>query len=82
MKIKMNLRRLVIMRMLGIQSKKMVGVSLGTMVEEAWLEVGLLLTQDVSWLLIGGWWVIRPPLREDMEVRLWLEMVGAGVAII
>ena len=70
------------MRMLGIQGKKMVGVSLGTMVEEAWLEVGLLLTQDVSWLLIGGWWVIRPPLREDMEVRLWLEMVGAGVAII
>ena len=70
------------MRMLGIQSKKMVGVSLGTMVEEAWLEVGLLLTQDVSWLLIGGWRVIRPPLREDVEVRLWLEMVGAGVAII
>ena len=70
------------MRMLGIQSKKMVGVSLGTMVEEAWLEVGLLLTQDVSWLLICGWWVIRPPLREDMEVRLGLEMVGAGVAII
>ena len=70
------------MRMLGIQSKKMVGVSLSPMVQEPWLEVGFLLTKDVSWLLIGGWRVIRTPLREDVEMRLWLEMVGAGVTFI
>ena len=68
--------------MLGIQSKKMVGVSLSPMVQEPWLEVGFLLTKDVSWLLIGGWRVIRTPLREDVEMRLWLEMVGAGVTFI
>ena len=66
------------MRMLGIQSKKMVGVSLSPMVQEPWLEVGFLLTKDVSWFLIGGWRVIRTPFREDVEMRLWLEMVGAA----
>ena len=70
------------MRMLGIQSKKMVGVSLSPMVQEPWLEVSFLLSKDVSWLLIGGWRVIRTPLREDVEMRLWLEMVGAGVTFI
>ena len=70
------------MRMLGIQSKKMVGVSLSPMVQEPWLEVGFLLTKDVSWFLIGGWRVIRTPFREDVEMRLWLEMVGAGVMFI
>ena len=34
LKIKMNLRRLMVMRMLSIQSKKMVGVSLRPMVKE------------------------------------------------
>ena len=79
----MNLRRLVMMRMLGIQSKKMVGVSLRSVVKEAWLEIGsCIIPDDVSWLLIGGGRVIRPPLREDVEMRLGLQMMSTRLTII
>ena len=79
----MNLRRLVMMRMLSIQSKKVVGVSLSSVVKVAWLVIGsCIIPDDVSWLLIGGGRVIRPPLREDVQMRLGLQMVSAGVTII
>ena len=62
----------------------MVGVPLWSMMQEAWLEVccRLRVSEDVSRLVIGGWRVIRSPLREDVEMRLRLEVVSAGVPII
>ena len=71
------------MRMLSLQRKEMAAVSLASMMQEPRLEIGRgLVTEDVSGLLIGGGRVIRTPLGEDVEVRLGLEMMGAGLAVI
>ena len=77
MKIKLNMRMLLAM-VLGIQRDQVIAATLWPVVTEPCLLIGRgVITKNEPRLVIGRRRIIRPPLGQNVEVRLGAEVVMA-----